>query len=74
MLRGSFQPFWAGILMVGALQGCSVSPALQDVIRQAWAAQSIRKVHTQLAPMHVAHVTRVEGPDDGTGERQLTLT
>jgi hypothetical protein len=25
-----------GILLVGALQGCSVSPAQQDAIRQAW--------------------------------------
>ncbi len=25
-----------GILLVGALQGCSMSPAQQEAIRQAW--------------------------------------
>jgi hypothetical protein len=29
-------PLAAGLLLVGALQGCSVSPAQQDAIRQAW--------------------------------------
>jgi hypothetical protein len=39
-----------------------------------WAARSVAKLHPQLGPMDVAHVTQVEGPGDGTGERQLTLT
>ena len=39
-----------------------------------WAAQSVSKLHPQLAPIDVAHVTRVERPGDGGGERQLTLT
>jgi hypothetical protein len=39
-----------------------------------WAAQSASKLHPQLAPMDVAHVTRVEGPDEGTVGQQLTLT
>jgi hypothetical protein len=39
-----------------------------------WAAQSVSKLHPQLAPMDVAHVTRVEGPDNGAVGQQLTLT
>src|SRR5258705_12712789 len=37
-----------------------------------WAARSVSKLHPQLAPMDVAHVTRVEGSDDGAGGQQLT--
>jgi hypothetical protein len=40
----------------------------------AWAARSVSKLHPQLAPMDVAHVTRVEGPGDSAGGQQLTLT
>jgi hypothetical protein len=29
-------PLAAGLLLVGALQGCSVSPGQQEAIRQAW--------------------------------------
>ena len=29
-----------------------------------WAAQSVTKLHPQLAPIDVARVTRVEGPED----------
>ena len=39
-----------------------------------WAANSASKLHPQLAPMDVAHVTRVEGPDNGAVGQQLTLT
>ena len=39
-----------------------------------WAAQSVSWLHPQLAPMDVAHVPRIEGPDDGVGSQQLTLT
>jgi len=40
-----------------------------------WAAKSVSKLHPQLAPMDVAHVTRVEGPDrDAGGPQQLSLT
>ena len=39
-----------------------------------WAAQSIAKLHPQLASMDVAHVTRVEGRGDAAGAQQLTLT
>ena len=39
-----------------------------------WAARSVSKLHPQLAPMDVAHVTRVEGPDgDSKGDKQLSL-
>jgi hypothetical protein len=38
------------------------------------AAQSVGKLHPQLAPMAVAHVPRVEGPDGDAGGQQLTLT
>jgi hypothetical protein len=38
-----------------------------------WAARSVSTLHPQLAPIDVAHVTRVEGPDDGAGGQQLTL-
>ncbi len=38
-----------------------------------WAARPVSTLQPQLAPMDVAHVTRVEGPDDSAGERQLTL-
>jgi hypothetical protein len=38
--------------------------------------RSVSKLHPQLAPMDVAHVTRVEGPDDGAfgHGQQLKLT
>jgi hypothetical protein len=39
-----------------------------------WAAQSACKLHPQLGPMDVEHVTRVEGQDDSVGDQQLTLT
>jgi len=39
----------------------------------AWAAKSISKLHPQLAQAGVAHVTRIDGPDDRVGERQLTF-
>jgi hypothetical protein len=39
-----------------------------------WAAQSVSKLHPQLAPMDVAHMTRVEGPDDSGRGQQLTMT
>jgi hypothetical protein len=35
-----------------------------------WAARSVSKLHPQLAPMDVEHVTRVEGPDGGAGCQQ----
>ena len=38
-----------------------------------WAARSVSELHPELASMDVAHVTRVEGPDE-SGEQQLTLT
>jgi hypothetical protein len=39
-----------------------------------WAAQSVSKLHLQLAPMDLAHVARVEGPGDSREGQQLTLT
>jgi hypothetical protein len=39
-----------------------------------WAARSVSKLHPQLAQMDVAHMTRVEGPDNTAGGQQLTLT
>jgi len=38
-----------------------------------WAAQSIAKLHPQLASVDVAHVTRVEGPGATSIGQQLTL-
>ncbi|HKV71441.1 MAG TPA: hypothetical protein VJN62_09355 [Gemmatimonadales bacterium] len=38
-----------------------------------WAAKSITKLHPQLAPADVAHVTRIEGPDMPGTSTQLTL-
>ena len=39
-----------------------------------WAAQSVSKLHPQLAQVDVTHVTRIEGPGERAGERQLSLT
>jgi hypothetical protein len=39
-----------------------------------WAARSASRLHPQLAPMDVAHVTRVEGPEGGASGQHLTLT
>jgi hypothetical protein len=39
-----------------------------------WAARSVSKLHPQLGPMDLAHVTRVEGDRiDGAGGQQFTL-
>jgi hypothetical protein len=38
-----------------------------------WAAQSVSRLHPQLAPMDVVHVTVIEGPADTSGGQQLTL-
>jgi hypothetical protein len=38
-----------------------------------WAAQSVAKLHPQLGPMDVAHMTRVEGPEGGAAGQQLRL-
>lgn len=40
----------------------------------AWAANSVRKLHPPIASTDGEHVTRVEGPDEGVGGKQLTLT
>jgi len=50
---------------------CSCGWARETV--SEWAARSVSTLHPQLVPMDVAHVTRVEGPDDGVGGQQLTL-
>ena len=39
-----------------------------------WEAQSIAKLHPQLASMDVTHVTQVEGPPGSGDGQQLTLT
>jgi hypothetical protein len=39
-----------------------------------WAAESVSKLHPQLATMNVPHVTRVEPTDDSGSDRQLSLT
>jgi hypothetical protein len=51
---------------------CSCGWARETI--SEWAAQSVSKLHPQLAPMDVAHMTRVEGPESGAGGQQLTLT
>jgi hypothetical protein len=35
-LREVLSAMLSGLILVGALQGCSVSPAEQEAIRQAW--------------------------------------
>jgi len=51
---------------------CSCGLARETV--SEWAARSVSELHPQLAPMDVAHVTRVEGPEDSAGGKQLRLT
>jgi hypothetical protein len=56
------------VFIPGAIsQGPSVSVLRRKV-------RSVSKLHRQVAPMDVAHVTRVEGPESGGGGKQLTLT
>ena len=38
-----------------------------------WAANAVSKLHKQLGPAGVEHVTRPEAPDDSKGSKQLTL-
>jgi hypothetical protein len=33
----------------------------------------VNKLHPQIAPIDVAHVIRIEGPENGAGGKQLTL-
>jgi hypothetical protein len=54
---------WLVICSCGWQRACS----------SEWAAQSIAKLHPQLASMDVAHVTRVEGPGATSLGQQLTL-
>jgi hypothetical protein len=52
-------------------------PVIRAVWRECsseWAAQTASKLHPQLAPMDVTHVTRVEGPESAAGGEQLPLT
>jgi hypothetical protein len=58
------RPSWLVICSCGWERECS----------SEWAARSVSKLHPQLAPVDVAHVTRVEGPGDAAGAQQLTLT
>jgi len=47
-LRQVLPAILGGILLAGALQGCSMSPAQQDAIRQAWEerdAERARECH-----------------------------
>ena len=51
-----------GILLVGALQGCSMSPAQREAIRQAWEerdAERARELFAELERFGVRH----EDPD-----------
>lgn len=57
-------PYWLVV--------CSFGWARETI--SEWAARSVSKLHPQLAPMNVAHVTRVEGSDEETDGQQLTLT
>ena len=59
------KPSWRVTCSCGWARECS----------SEWAARSVSKLHPQLAPMDVVHVTRIEGPDQGTGgPQQLSLT
>ncbi len=62
-LTGKVRPQW--------LVTCSCGWTREAV--SEWAAKSISKLHPRLAQMDGAHITRVEGPDDRAGERQLSL-
>lgn len=42
-LRQALPVLLVGVLSVGALQGCSVSPARQEEIRQAWEARDAER-------------------------------
>jgi hypothetical protein len=50
------------------------SCGLERECSSEWAAQSVAKLHPQLASTDVVHVTRVSGPDGAAGGEQLTLT
>jgi hypothetical protein len=54
-------------------KGQVVLESLERECSSEWAARSMSKLHPQLAPMNVAHETRVEGPNAGEGH-QLRLT
>jgi hypothetical protein len=58
------RPSWLVICSCGWERECS----------SEWAADSVSKLHPQLASMDVAHTTRIEGPEGGAGGQQLTLT
>ena len=62
--RGAGMNIWLVVCCCGWERECS----------SEWAARSVSKLHPQLAAMDVTHTTRVEGPGDGAGARQLTLT
>jgi hypothetical protein len=38
-----------------------------------WAARSVSKLHPQLAPIDVAHVTQIEAPEGPKSGEQLPL-
>jgi len=61
-------PYWLVVWLVVCSCGWTRATLSQ------WAAESVSRLHPQLAPTGEEHATRVEGPDDGGGERQLTLT
>ena len=62
-MTGKVKPQW--------LVTCSCSCTREAI--SEWAAKSISKLHPQLAQGDVVLVTRFVGPDEGEGERQLTL-
>ena len=63
-MTSTVKPRWLVICSCGWERECS----------SELAAQSVSKLHPQLAPMDVAHTTRVEGPDEDADGQQLSLT
>jgi hypothetical protein len=66
ILGGLMMPYWLARRLLMRLDS-------RETLSQ-WAAESVSRLHPQLAPTSEERATRVAGPDDGGGERQLTLT
>ena len=62
--QGVGRPRWLVTCSCGWERECSTE----------WAASSVARLHPKLAAMDVAHVTRIEGPDEPGGGQQLSLT
>jgi hypothetical protein len=63
-LRSTGKSRWLVICSCGWERECS----------SEWAAQSVSRLHPQLASMAVAHVTKIERPPATPRDQQFTLT